>query len=72
MARKDITLDFGPNNSVEKEIGTGKERKKGDRKEKVEREALPSLLFFRRSDHWFLSEQEGKLFFAARASSRDR
>ena len=41
MAREDITLDFGPNNSVEKEIEEeiGEEKKEGA----LEREALPYL-----------------------------
>ena len=40
MAREDITLDFGPNNSMEKEI----EEEIGEEKEgALEREALPYL-----------------------------
>ena len=40
-------------------------------KKKVEREALPSLKIFRRSDRRFPTKQEGKSFLATRASSRD-
>ena len=48
MAREDITLDFGPKNSVEKEIGGRKERKR-ERKEReeegIERSSIFSLVF---------------------------
>ena len=37
-----------------------------------ERSSTFSLVFFGQSDLWFLLEQEGKFFLAARASSRDR
>ena len=44
-----------------------REGKKRDGREK-ELDALTSLYNFRRSDHWFLSKQEGEFFYATRAS----
>ena len=48
MAREDITLDFRPNNSVEKEISGRKERQR-ERKEReeegIERSSTFSLVF---------------------------
>ena len=69
MAREDISLDFRPNNLIGRE--EGKEREMGEKK-KVEREALPSLEIFRRSDRRFPAKQDGKSFLATIAASRDR
>ena len=69
MAREDIPLDFRPNNLVGRERTEEREKRE---KKKVEREALPSLYIFRRSDQRFLVDQEEKCFTAQRVSSRDR
>ena len=46
--------------------------KEGEREEEVEREALPSLYIFQRSDRQFSVKQEEKSFLGTRAASGDK
>ena len=64
---EDIPLDFGPNNSGEKEIGEKKRREERD-----EREASNSLYDLRRSVGRFSSGQELKIICSTKATRRYR
>ena len=62
---EDISHDFRPNNSVEKEIDGGKRKK---RREKEEREAPTSFYDIRRSVGRFSSGQELKIICLTKAT----
>ena len=62
---EDIPLDFGQKNSVEKEIGRGKRKK---RREKEEREAPTSLYNLQRSVGQFSSDKELKIISSTKAT----
>ena len=49
-----------------------REKREEGKRELLEREALPSLYIFRRSDQRFQAEQEEEFILAARASHQDQ